>query len=94
MAADVPPGHNLSLESVFSNAKEDPGNVTHDRAKMFLAAGDPPPDGPDDGDLEDPDYKPYLAYIALRIGVTGGSKTQSTTTPGYKRYFKTQFAIY
>ena len=83
-----------SLGSVFSNAKEDPGNVTFDRARMFLAAGDPPPDGPDDGDLADPAYTPYLAYLALKIGVTGGPKTQSTTDPGYKRYFTTQFRKY
>ena len=68
--------------------------MTHDRARMFLTSGDPPPDGPDDADLENPDYKPYLAYIALQIGVTGGAKTQSTTEPGYKRYFKTQFRTY
>ena len=94
MAADAPPRYNMSLESVFANAKEDAGTMTHDRARMFLTSGDPPPDGPDDADLDKPDYKQYLAYIALQIGVTGGAKTQSTTEPGYKRYFKTQFRTY
>jgi hypothetical protein len=94
MSANVPPGNNLSLESVFSNAREEPGVMTHERVRMFLQAGDSPPDGPDDADLENHVYKQYLAYTALKIGVTGGTKTQSTTTPGYKRYFKNLFNIY
>jgi hypothetical protein len=63
MSANVPPGNNLSLESVFSNAREESGVMTHERVRMFLQAGDPPPDGPDDADLENPVYKKLVPSV-------------------------------